>query len=475
MDTIRYESGYPGGPANGFGAEHPNPFLKEHVVFRNRDYPNIRELDEYMRRGGYATAQRVLTSMQPGAVVDEVKASGLRGRGGAGFPTGVKWGFIPKDIFPKYLVCNADESEPGTFNNHEMIEQNPHQLIEGMIISGFGIGATTGYIYIRGEYAFGARVLEQAIAEAYAKGFLGKNLWNSGADFDLYVHRGAGAYICGEETALLESLEGKIGQPRAKPPFPAVAGLYAKPTVINNVATLANVPMILARGADWYKQYGTEKSPGMTAISLSGHVKRRGNFEVPLGITMREFVYECGGGMRDGHELKFIVPGGASTMWLVNTPEHLDAKLTWDDMRAIGTELGSGAVIVLDDTTPAAAAALKIDEFFKHESCGKCTPCREGTHFLVKVWERINHGQGRPGDLALLNELGDQMLGGKCFCLLGPSSISAVKSAIKYFGDEIKLQIDEGRTSHINGHAVPSPSVAEGGTRTGAAAAPIES
>ncbi len=472
METIRYENGYPGGPANGYGSEYPNPFLREHIVLRNRDYPNLGQIDEYMRRGGYEVARNTLTSMQPSAVIDEVKRSGLRGRGGAGFPTGVKWGFIPKDIFPKYLVCNADESEPGTFNNHEVIDYNPHQLIEGMIISGFAVGATTGYIYIRGEYAFGARVLEQAIREAYDRGFLGKKLFGGDFEFDLYVHRGAGAYICGEETALLESLEGKIGQPRLKPPFPAVAGLYAKPTVINNVETLANVPMIIARGADWFRQFGTEKSPGTKAISISGHVKRRGNFEIPLGITMRQFIYDLGGGIRDGHELKFLIPGGASANWLINTPEHLDTPLTWDDLAAKGTMLGSGAVVVLDDTTCVVATSMKIDEFFKHESCGKCSPCREGTHFLVKVWERIEHGKGRVGDIPLLNELGKEMLG-KCFCPLGESAVSPVNSAIKYFGDEIRQHIELGHCPLGALHPMPHPSVAEGGALTGAAAAPV--
>ncbi len=251
---------------NGFGSEHPNPLLQEYIVLRNRVIPNIREMDVYVSNGGYEAARTALTTMQPDAVIDVVKQSGLRGRGGAGFPTGTKWSFIPKDIFPKYLVCNADESEPGTFNNHEIIYYNPHQLIEGMIISGFAVGSSTGYIYIRGEYAYGAVVLEQAIREAYARGFLGKNLWGGNFSFDLYVHRGAGAYICGEETALLESLEGKIGQPRLRPPFPAVKGLYALPTVVNNVQTLTNVPMILKNGAAWYKQFGTEKSPGTFAI-----------------------------------------------------------------------------------------------------------------------------------------------------------------------------------------------------------------
>jgi len=470
METKIYEHGYPGTTANGYGSEYPNSFLREHIVYRNRDYPEINEIAGYEGRGGYETARKALTESQPQAVIDEVKKSGLRGRGGAGFPTGVKWGFIPKDIFPKYLVCNADESEPGTFNNHEIIDFNPHQLIEGMIISGFAVGATTGYIYIRGEYAYGARNLERAIAEAYNKGYLGKNLWGSGFDFELYVHRGAGAYICGEETALLESLEGKIGQPRLKPPFPAVAGLYAKPTVINNVETLANIPMIMARGAEWYRSYGTEKSPGTKAVSVSGHVVRRGNFEIPLGITMQQFIYELGGGIRAGHRLKFIVPGGASSPWMINSNEHLETPLTWDDMAAKGTMLGSGAVIVLDETVNVVTTAMKIDEFFKHESCGKCTPCREGTHFLVKVWERIEHGHGRASDLPLLDDVGKEMLG-KCFCPLGESAVSPVNSALRYFRDEIKLQIDTGKPLAGQRNAMLRPSEAEGGAATGNAPA----
>ena len=296
---------------NGFGSEHPNPLLTEYIVLRNRVIPDIGKMDIYVANGGYDTARTALTTMQAADVTDVVKRSGLRGRGGAGFPTGVKWGFIPKDIFPKYLVANADESEPGTFNNHEIIDYNPHQLLEGMIIAGFAVGANTGYIYIRGEYAYGARVLERALREVYARGWLGKNLWGSGFDFDIYVHRGAGAYICGEETALLESLEGKIGQPRLRPPFPAVKGLYAKPTVVNNVQTLANVPMILKNGTDWYRTFGTEKSPGTFAISISGHVRRPGNYEIPLGTTLRQFIYDVAGGMKDDRPLKFVVPGGA--------------------------------------------------------------------------------------------------------------------------------------------------------------------
>ena len=419
----------------------PKTELAEYIVLRNRAIPNIRDLDVYLANGGYETARKALTSLSPQSIIDEVKQSGLRGRGGAGFPTGVKWGFVPKEINPKYLIVNADESEPGTFNNHEIIDENPHQMLEGILISAFAIGASTAYIYIRGEFAYGARFLEQKIAEARDKGFFGKNIFESGFDLEVYVHRGAGAYICGEETALLESLEGKIGQPRLKPPFPAVAGLYAKPTVVNNVETLTNVPPIVEKGAAWYRSFGTEKSPGTKAVSISGHVRNPGNYEIPLGITLREFIYEWAGGMRDPEvPLKFIIPGGASSAWL--TGEHLDTPMTWDDMAAAGTMLGSGAVIVLDATVSVVKAAHRVDEFFKHESCGKCAPCREGTHFLVKVWERLEHGQGRPGDIELLSDVGRQMLG-KCFCPLGDSAVSAVNSAIKFFHAEIAAEIKE--------------------------------
>ena len=416
----------------------PRTELKEYIVLRNREIPNIADLDVYVANGGYDTARRAITTMTQQAIVDEVKKSGLRGRGGAGFPTGVKWGFVPKELNPKYLVVNADESEPGTFNNHEMIDHNPHQLIEGIVISAFAIGANVAYIYIRGEFAYGARLLDQKIAEARARGFVGQNVFGSGFNIEIHVHRGAGAYICGEETALLESLEGKIGQPRLKPPFPAVAGLYAKPTVVNNVETLSNVPRIIEKGADWFRSFGTEKSPGTKAVSISGHVKNPGNYEIPLGITMREFIYDWAGGMRSEVPLKFIIPGGASSAWL--TAEHLDMPMTWDDMAAAGTMLGSGAVVVLDESVSVVKAALKIDEFFKHESCGKCTPCREGTHFLVKVWERIDEGHGRVGDIELLADVGKQMLG-KCFCPLGDSAVSAVNSSIKFFRPEIEAEI----------------------------------
>ena len=424
----------------------PKTELKEHIVLRNRDIPNIRDLNVYMANGGYATARRALTTMTPQAIMDEVKKAGLRGRGGAGFPCGVKWSFVPKELNPKYLVVNADESEPGTFNNHEIIDLNPHQLIEGIIISAFAIGANVAYIYIRGEFAYGARLLDAVIQEARAQGFVGANAFGSGFDIEIHVHRGAGAYICGEETALLESLEGKIGQPRLKPPFPAVAGLYAKPTVVNNVETLSNVPRIIEKGADWFRSFGTEKSPGTKAVSISGHVKYPGNYEIPLGITMREFIYEWAGGMRSDVPLKFIIPGGASSAWL--TADHLDTPMTWDDMAAAGTMLGSGAMVVLDETVSVVRAALKIDEFFKHESCGKCAPCREGTHFLVKIWERIDEGHGRSTDIPLLQDVGRQMLG-KCFCPLGDSAVSPVNSAMKYFQAEVESHIKDGHAVDV--------------------------
>jgi NADH-quinone oxidoreductase subunit F len=437
----------------------PKTELKEYIVMRHREIPNLADIEVYMQHGGYAQARRAVTELQPQQVADEVKASGLRGRGGAGFPTGVKWGFVPKDIFPKYLICNADESEPGTFNNHEIILQNPHQMLEGMILAGFALGANVSYIYIRGEFAYLARLLDQKLAELRARGFLGQGIFGSQFNFDIHVHRGAGAYICGEETALLESLEGKIGQPRLKPPFPAVAGLYAKPTVVNNVETLANVPRIIEKGAAWFRTMGTEKSPGTKVISISGHVKNPGNYEIPLGITMREFIYDWAGGMRSEQDIKLIIPGGASSNWL--TREHLDIPLTWDDMAAKGRELGvpqlmlgSGAVVVLDESVCVVQVAMKVDEFFKHESCGKCSPCREGTYFLVNVWDRIASGHGRANDIPLLSDLGRQMHG-KCFCPLGDSAVSPVASALQFFKDEIQAHIDLGRCPLGFKHVLP--------------------
>lgn len=425
--------------------------LTEHVVLRERDVPGISNFDTYLQHDGYAALQKAFKEMTSAGVVDMVKAAGLRGRGGAGFPTGVKWGFLPKDVYPRYLLCNCDESEPGTFNNHQIIDQNPHQLIEGVAISAYAVEAHTAYIYMRGEFATAARTLQHAVDQAYARGFLGKNILGSGYDLDVYVHRGAGAYICGEETALMESLEGKIGQPRLKPPFPAVAGLYSKPTIINNVETLTNVPRILVKGVDWYRTFGTEKSPGTKCFSLSGHVNRPGNYELPFGTSLRELIYgeEYGGGMKEDRPVKLIIPGGASAPWL--TGDQLDVKLDYESLAAAGTMLGSGAVIVLNDTVTAPHLAYKMDEFFKHESCGKCTPCREGTHWLVSVLHRMAaDGHGRPEDIPTLHDIYKQMQG-NCFCLLGESAVVPIRTALKLFPQEFEAIVQASANGHSNG------------------------
>lgn len=409
--------------------------LTGHIVLRDLDIEDIADFEVYLRHGGYEALRIAVTERTPADIVQTVKDAGLRGRGGAGFPTGVKWGFLPKGVYPRYLLCNCDESEPGTFNNHQIIDRNPHQLIEGIAISAYAIEAHTAYIYIRGEFAAAARRLERAIAQAYERGFLGRNIFGKGYDLDVYVHRGAGAYICGEETALMESLEGKIGQPRLRPPFPAVAGLYGKPTIINNVETLTNVPMIVRHGAAWYRQFGTEKSPGTKVFSISGHVKRPGNYEAPFGTPLRELIFSpdyCQG-MRSDRNVKIVVPGGASAGWL--TADDLDVTMDYEALAAKGSMLGSGGVIVLDESVSAVEVAYKMDEFFKHESCGKCTPCREGTYFLVKVLHRITHGQGHKEDIPLLHDVYNQMTG-NCFCLLGESAVVPIRSALRLFPHE---------------------------------------
>jgi NADH-quinone oxidoreductase subunit F len=431
--------------------------LAEHIVMRENDIPDINDFQVYRRNGGWEAFQTALKQHKPADVVNLVKESGLRGRGGAGFPTGVKWGFLPKGVYPRYLLCNCDESEPGTFNNHQIIDRNPHQLIEGVAISTYAVEANVAYIYMRGEFAAAALTLERAIAQAYQAGFLGKNIQGSGYDLDIYVHRGAGAYICGEETALMESLEGKIGQPRLKPPFPAVAGLYGKPTIINNVETLANVPRILEKGVEWYRSHGTEKSPGTKCFSLSGHVNRPGNYELPFGTPLRELIEspEYGGGMRDGRPVKIIIPGGASAPWL--TGDKLDLPLDYESIAAAGSMLGSGAVIVLNDTVRAPHLAYKMDEFFKHESCGKCTPCREGTHWLVRVLHRMaEDGHGEPDDIPTLHGIYNQMAG-NCFCLLGESAVMPIKSALRLFPTEFEAIVQA--SSHTNGKASGVPTI----------------
>jgi len=410
----------------------------QHILLRDLDIPNIGELEVYVQHGGYQALRKALREHTPDQVIDIVKASGLRGRGGAGFPTGVKWSFVPKDVFPKYVIVNADESEPGTFKDRQIMEKNPHQLIEGTILTAYAVQARTAYIYVRGEYRSAARMLEKAIAEARAAGYVGPNILGSDFSLELYVHLGAGAYICGEETALLESLEGKLGQPRMRPPFPAVVGLYGQPTVINNVETLANVPPIIANGAEWYRSLGTERSPGTKVFCLSGHVNRPGNYEAEMGkITFRQLIYDFGGGVLGGRRVKGILPAGASAPILPATDAILDTPLDYESVQAAGSMLGSASIIVMDETTDMVWAALKMIRFFKHESCGKCTPCREGTYWLWRVLERIYRGQGRMEDIDILENVARNMVG-KCFCLLGEFATSPVLSTIKHFRPEFE-------------------------------------
>jgi len=394
----------------------------------------------YENVGGYGALETAL-GMDQDAVIAMVKESGLRGRGGAGFPTGMKWGFIPQgDAKPHYLVVNADESEPGTCKDIPLMMASPHTLVEGVIISSYAIRANHAFIYVRGEVLHVVRRLQRAVQEAYLAGHLGRNIHGSGYDLELTVHAGAGAYICGEETALLDSLEGRRGQPRLRPPFPAVAGLYAAPTVINNVESIASVVPILKNGAEWFGSMGTEKSMGMTLYSLSGHVKRPGQYEAPLGITLRQLL-EVSGGVRDGHELKFWTPGGSSTPIL--TAEHLDVPLDYEGVGAAGSMLGTKALQIFDDTTCVVRSVLRWTEFYKHESCGKCTPCREGTWWLVQTLARLEKGRGTEEDLEVLLDQCDNILG-RAFCALGDGATSPITSSIQYFRDEYVRHLTEG-------------------------------
>ena len=387
----------------------------------------------YTRHKGYQASRKALTTMQPDDVIQTVKDSGLRGRGGAGFPTGMKWGFIPQgDNKPHYFVVNADESEPGTCKDIPLMMANPHVLVEGIIIGSYAIRSNHAFIYIRGEVPHVLRRVQAAVAEAYANGELGKNIHGSGYDLELTVHAGAGAYICGEETALLDSLEGYRGQPRLRPPFPAVAGLYACPTVVNNVESVASVPSIIANGIEWFGTFGTEKSKGFTLYSLSGHVKNPGQIEAPLGITLRELL-DLAGGMREGSTLKFWTPGGSSTPIL--TAEHLDVPLDYESIAEAGSMLGTKALQIFDQTTSVVRCVLRWTEFYKHESCGKCTPCREGTWWLQQIMERIEQGKGTEEDIEKLLDLCDNILG-RSFCALGDGATSPITSAIEYFRDE---------------------------------------
>ncbi len=390
-------------------------------------------MDTYERHDGYQALRKALAT-EPADLITMVKDSGLRGRGGAGFPTGMKWGFLPKpDGGPRYLVVNADESEPGTCKDTPLMMAAPQFLIEGVAITSYAIGCHHAFIYVRGEIVHVYRRLLRAVEEAYAKGYLGKNILGSGFDLEVTVHAGAGAYICGEETALLDSLEGRRGQPRLKPPFPAVAGLYARPTVVNNVESIASVPPIVLHGADWFSGMGTEKSTGFGLFSLSGHVKRPGQYEAPLGITLRELLDMAGGMRSDERSLKFWTPGGSSTP--IFTAEHLDVPLDFESVAAAGSMLGTRALQIFDDTTCVVRATYRWIDFYAHESCGKCTPCREGNYWMKQVLHRLEHGQGSEADLDKLLDICDNILG-RSFCALGDGATSPVTSSIQYFRDE---------------------------------------
>ncbi|MEP6526814.1 MAG: NADH-quinone oxidoreductase subunit NuoF [Nocardioidaceae bacterium] len=415
------------------------------VLSDNWDQDRAWTLEAYESIGGYEALKSSL-GMDQDELIAAVKDSGLRGRGGAGFPTGMKWGFIPQGpgadgtMKPHYLVVNADESEPGTCKDIPLMLASPHTLIEGVIMCCYAIRASHAFIYVRGEVLHVVRRLHSAVQEAYRAGHLGEDIHGSGYDLDVIVHAGAGAYICGEETALLDSLEGRRGQPRLRPPFPAVAGLYASPTVINNVESIASVPCIIRNGVDWFASMGTDKSKGMTLYSLSGHVKTPGQYEAPLGVTLRELL-DLGGGMRDGHELKFWTPGGSSTPIL--TAEHLDIPLDYEGVGAAGSMLGTKALQIFDETTCVLRAVLRWTEFYKHESCGKCTPCREGTWWLVQALERLEQGDGSEADLEMLLDLCDNIVG-RAFCALGDGAAAAITSSIQYFRQEYLDHFEHG-------------------------------
>ena len=425
------------------------------ILLKNMEQPGYTgSLKEYEQTGGYQALRKVIGGMDPNDLIETVKKSGLRGRGGAGFPTGVKWGFIPKDHpGPKYLCCNADESEPGTFKDRQLMERDPHQVLEGIAISCYAIGAQIAYIYIRGEFRLGAQVLERAIQEAREAGYVGKNIFGSGKTIDIYVHAGAGAYICGEETALLESLEGKRGKPRTKPPFPATHGLYQKPTVVNNVETLANLPHIVNRGPEWFAAIGSPpKSTGTRIFCLSGHIKRPGNYEVPMGTAFRELIEEHGGGMRSDKPLKAFIPGGASAPFL--TPTHLDVKMDFEAVAMAGSMLGSGGVTVMEEGTSMVWAALRLMEFFNHESCGKCTPCREGSSWIVQILQRIRDKRGRMEDLETLSTICGN-IGGRTVCAFGDAEIAPVMSTLQYWRPEYEALIREAETARPSTSEIP--------------------
>jgi NADH-quinone oxidoreductase subunit F len=415
--------------------------MSELLLFKDIDEPGLHTLDVYARRGGYEALRKVL-AMTPAEVLHELEASGIRGRGGAGFAMGKKISFLPKGTMDKYLVCNADESEPGTFKDRELMQKSPHMLIEGILIAAYAGGITRSFIYIRGEYELQAQRLEAAVEEAKAAGHIGERIHGSDFSLSMWVHRGAGAYICGEETALLDSLEGKRGNPRLKPPFPANQGLYQGPTLINNVETLATAPHILRMGGEEYAKLGTPGSTGTKLVSVSGHVQHPGNFEIELGIPSREIIYGLAGGPPDGREVKLWFPGGSSAPVL--TKDDLDLAYDFDTMAKAGSMLGSGAIIVIDDSTSVVDVAMKTAKFYRHESCGKCTPCREGTNWTVKMLERIDSGEATPMDLDIMAAVQENIIG-NCLCVLGDAMAMPIGSMIAKFRDEFEAHIDAAR------------------------------
>jgi len=415
----------------------------EPILLSARGKPDSRSISTYLEAGGYRSLKKAL-AMDPAEVISEVKKSGLRGRGGAGFPTGVKWGFVPKDLpKPKYLICNADESEPGTFKDREIILVDPHMVIEGIAISSYAIGAHIAYIYIRGEFFREAEILAKAIAEAYRDKFLGADILGTGFKLDVYIHRGAGAYICGEETALIESIEGKRGQPRLKPPFPAVVGVFGCPTVVNNVETLASVPHIIERGGEWYASIGTERSTGPKLFCVSGHVKQPGVYEVALGTTFREIIYDLCGGIRGDKQLKAFIPGGSSCPVL--PANKVDIGSDFESVAEAGSMLGSGGLIVMDESVDMVWVLENLLTFYAHESCGQCTPCREGSDWALDVVRRIRRGYGRPEDLETLLRIARFSSQGMTICPLGDAFCEPIRSYLNHFRNEFEVAIENSK------------------------------
>jgi NADH-quinone oxidoreductase subunit F len=433
------------------GALHERHPAETPLISKRWGIKDSHKIDVFLQHGGYQALEKALKEMTPEAIIDEVKKSNLRGRGGAGFPTGMKWFFVPKDSpKQKYVICNADESEPGTCKDRPLMEMDPHQLIEGMVIAGRAIGSHQGFIYIRGEYRYVLDIVDAAIAEAYSRGYLGKNILGSGCDFDLMIHTGAGAYECGEESALMESLEGKRGYPRIKPPFPAVVGLYGCPTIINNVETLSAVPSIILEGGDAYANRGTPKNGGTRMLCIAGHVNKPGIYEVPLGMNMKKFIYEVAGGIPGNKKIKAVIPGGSSCPLL--TGDEIDIAMDYDSVAKAGSMLGSGGMVVMDEDTCMVDMARRIMHFYAHESCGWCIPCREGTTWLRKILERFHAGLGRPEDIDIIADLAKNMLG-RTFCPLGDAAAMPTISIMKKWRGEFEEHL-KGRCAYKSAEAL---------------------